>query len=186
MFILDAATVGAMICQADAPSPVQRPPRRDRGAPYNPTKTKPKTTTTTTTTATTQTPRPSSPTASKADRARPTLPSPADSAGDVTNPAHHSDATNKALPPAPDKTTAPREVDPAGNPRPNPGLVERADQPSTMTDTPVAPPPSEGPVRLDTKGQPGRGIPPAPVPRKTPKTPRDDSRAAPPAPGAPR
>jgi hypothetical protein len=91
--------------------------------------------------------------------------------------------TNQALPPAPDKTTAPRQVDASGSPLPT-EHIDQAGQPSTMTDTPVTPPAPEGRDQLDSPATPeGKVVPP---PHKTSTAPKSEPRTAtPPATPAP-
>jgi hypothetical protein len=86
---------------------------------------------------------------------------------------------NSALPTPPDKTTGPRTVDSSGSPR----AGDSAGQPSQMTDVPVTPPAPEGRDQLDPPGRTsGRGIPPAPEPRKVRTQERPENRAVPPPP----
>jgi hypothetical protein len=98
-------------------------------------------------------------------------------------PTHATAQTNSALPPPPDKTTAPRTVDPSGTPL----ARDPAGQPSVMSDVPVTPPPatSDRDPPNAAGGRAGNAIPPAPPPRKTTKTPRNENRASAPAPPVP-
>ena len=154
MPILHAAAMSTTAYLADAGAEVQRQPKSGRAAPYTPSST------------------------AKARRAAP-APLPGEASVPI-NPAHPAaEAENKALPPPPDKTTAPRNVEPSGDPKPLDQVDPRTGQPRTMTDAPVTLLPSERRDHADTGGRKAQGIPPAPPPRKTTRTPTNDRRAAP-------
>jgi hypothetical protein len=107
--------------------------------------------------------------------------------GVVTSTHPAADEANQALPPAPDKTTAPRQVDASGSPLPA-DRFDPAAQPSTMTDTPVTPPAPEGRDQLDSPAAPAasEGKVVSPAPNRTSTTPKSEPRmAAPPATPAP-
>ena len=145
MFVLYATTISATAYQADQTgvdtnhaAEVHAQPQSQRAAPYNPSTTK--------TNAKGNAP---------AKTAEPPIPLPSEPTTGVSSTHPAAAETNQALPPAPDKTTAPRQVDASGSPLPS-EHIDQAGQPPTMTDTPVTPPAPEGRDQLDSPATPAR------------------------------
>jgi hypothetical protein len=173
MFVLYATTISATAYQADQTgvdtnhgAEVHAQPQSQRAAPYNPSTTK--------TNAKGNAP---------AKTAEPPIPLPSEPTTGVNSTHPAAAETNQALPPAPDKTTAPRQVDASGSPLPS-EHIDQAGQPPTMTDTPVTPPAPEGRDQLDSPATSEGKV--VPSPHKTSTAPKSEPRTAtPPATPAP-
>jgi hypothetical protein len=91
------------------------------------------------------------------------------------------DHENRPLPPPPDKTTGPRNVDSSGSPTGGPLPGDPSRQPPRATDAPVTPPAADGRDQPDKRARSDGKNPPAAEPRKTQSPRKIEKRESAPA-----